>query len=473
MAQDPRFADFATRAAYAAALCDIVGRIFLGDTTEGWLARLRAADILADRVNGFDDWLADPHVVATGGAVPVDQPGMGQFPTPRTPGVPLAVDAALPPAPRIGEHGAAILAELGVDFGDNCAPARREHPADPGGVMTENFDLRRHRYPESRYFEDLRVGEHFFIPSRTMTEAHFAAFQTVSADNHPIHYDVEYCRERGHPGPLAHGFQILCFTAAGASYFALAVGDALIAFIEQSSKFLKPVYPGDTLYPMLEIAALTPQRSTGVVTLAATVHNQNELSSCSPANKKSCCTSGQAGSAALDDFGQQVGGAAAPVAIDIEVGDGAQRARAKSGDQHPCLLGAFDDRRGVRRTLLHTKDHDIGLHRREIEADAAQTRQPFCDEPRIVVVFAEPRQVVVERIEAGGGENARLPHRAAEHPPSAPSAHNSGVLPAIRLPTGQPSPFDNATETRSNGAASSARLRPVAAAALNSRAPSR
>ena len=75
---------------------------------------------------------------------------------------------------------------------------------------------------------------------------------------------------------LAHGFQILCFTAAGASDFALAIGDALIAFTEQSSKFLKPVYPGDTLYPMLEISALNPQRSTGVVTLAATVHNQKD-----------------------------------------------------------------------------------------------------------------------------------------------------------------------------------------------------
>src|SRR5438046_227298 len=40
---------------------------------------------------------------------------MGQFPTPRTPGIPLAVDAALPPAPRIGEHGAAILSEIGID----------------------------------------------------------------------------------------------------------------------------------------------------------------------------------------------------------------------------------------------------------------------------------------------------------------------------------------------------------------------
>ena len=140
--------------------------------------------------------------------------------------------------------------------------------------MTESFDPRQHRPPQSRYFEDLAIGERFYIPSRTMTEAHFAAFQTVSADNHPIHYDIEYCRERGHPGPLAHGFQILCFTAVGASAFALALGDALIAFTEQSSKFLKPVYPGDTLYPMLEITALTPQRSTGIVTLASTLHNQ-------------------------------------------------------------------------------------------------------------------------------------------------------------------------------------------------------
>ena len=140
--------------------------------------------------------------------------------------------------------------------------------------MSLSFERDRHRFGQPRYFEDLTVGERFYIPSRTMTEAHFTAFQTISADNHPIHYDLEYCRERGHNGPLAHGFQVLCFTAAGASIFAHQISDALVAFIGQSSKFLKPVHAGDTLYPMLEIAALTPQRSTGVVTLAATVHNQ-------------------------------------------------------------------------------------------------------------------------------------------------------------------------------------------------------
>jgi crotonobetainyl-CoA:carnitine CoA-transferase CaiB-like acyl-CoA transferase len=115
LADDPRFADFATRAAHSAVLCDMVGAIFRGDTTESWLERLRAADILADRVNEFDDWLADPHVVATGGAIRVNQPAMGPFPTPRTPGVPVAADTAMTPAPRIGEHGAPILAELGID----------------------------------------------------------------------------------------------------------------------------------------------------------------------------------------------------------------------------------------------------------------------------------------------------------------------------------------------------------------------
>ena len=141
--------------------------------------------------------------------------------------------------------------------------------------MPEAYNRTRHRVAEPRWFEDLAVGERFFIPGRTVTEAHFAAFQTISADNHPIHYDVEYCRERGHKAPLAHGFQILAFTAAGAGTFAHQIGDALIAFVEQSSKFLKPVYPGDTLYPMLEITALTVQRSTGVVTLGVCVHNQN------------------------------------------------------------------------------------------------------------------------------------------------------------------------------------------------------
>ena len=36
-----------------------------------------------------------------------------------------------------------------------------------------------------------------------MTGGLFAAFQAASGDNHPVHYDREYCRARGLPDMLA------------------------------------------------------------------------------------------------------------------------------------------------------------------------------------------------------------------------------------------------------------------------------
>lgn len=141
--------------------------------------------------------------------------------------------------------------------------------------MSANFDPARHSFGETRYFDDFEVGETFYIPSRTMTDANFLAFQAVSGDNHPIHYDREYCRRHGHDDLLAHGLQVLAQTAAGASILPHQMGEALIGFLEQSSRFLKPVYAGDTLYPSLEITELKPQNTTGVMTCAATVHNQD------------------------------------------------------------------------------------------------------------------------------------------------------------------------------------------------------
>ena len=55
------------------------------------------------------------------------------------------------------------------------------------------FDPRDHRFGESKFYEDFEIGETFYIPSRTMSDAYFAAFQLASGDNHPIHYDIEYC----------------------------------------------------------------------------------------------------------------------------------------------------------------------------------------------------------------------------------------------------------------------------------------
>jgi acyl dehydratase len=138
-----------------------------------------------------------------------------------------------------------------------------------------DFDPAAHRMVQSqRWFEDFVLGERFVLPGRTQTTAIFAAFQTASGDTHPIHYDVEYCRARGMPNLLAHGFQTLIHTAPGAGLFPFLVEDSLVGFLEQSSRFLKPVYADDTIYPALEVTELTAGRTTGVVTLQSTVYNQ-------------------------------------------------------------------------------------------------------------------------------------------------------------------------------------------------------
>ena len=141
--------------------------------------------------------------------------------------------------------------------------------------MNQPYDVHRdHRYGPTRWFEDFGVGEKFWIPSRTLNDALFAAFQLASGDNDPIHYDVEYGRARGQPHMLAHGLQVMVQTAAGAGVFPHLVRESLVAMLDASAKFVAPVYCGDTVYPLLEIIELKTQRSTGVLRMRATVHNQ-------------------------------------------------------------------------------------------------------------------------------------------------------------------------------------------------------
>lgn len=73
---------------------------------------------------------------------------------------------------------------------------------------------------------------------------------------------------------LAHGLQVAIQGAAGAGIFPHVIGESLVGFLEQSSRFLKPVYCGDTLYPLLEVSRLEAGRSTGVVAMKLTIHNQ-------------------------------------------------------------------------------------------------------------------------------------------------------------------------------------------------------
>jgi acyl dehydratase len=141
--------------------------------------------------------------------------------------------------------------------------------------MSFTFDATDWQIVPARSFDDLKVGEIFRAPSRTLTDAHATAFQAVSCDNHPIHYDVGYAKRYGHPAPVVHGLQVLAFTAPGATLLPHNFGAIFIAFTELSAKFLVEVHAGDTLYSALEIVDLKPLNGKGEVTTNVTIHNQD------------------------------------------------------------------------------------------------------------------------------------------------------------------------------------------------------
>jgi acyl dehydratase len=141
---------------------------------------------------------------------------------------------------------------------------------------TQSFDPESFLIVPAKRFDDLKVGDIFRAPSRTLTDAHAAAFQTVSADNHPVHYDAVWARRHGHSAPVVHGLQVLAFTVPGATLFPHYIGEVFIAFLEVSCKFLKEVHAGDTLYPALEITDLSRQGTDGYVTTKVTVFNQRK-----------------------------------------------------------------------------------------------------------------------------------------------------------------------------------------------------
>ena len=107
---------------------------------------------------------------------------------------------------------------------------------------------------EQRWFDDFKVGDRFESPSKTLNDAHFMFFAGMTGDAHPIHYDDEYAKTTRFGARVAHGLLVMAMTALGASPLAHRLEGAMIAFVEQGCRFLKPVLIGDTVHPAFEVA---------------------------------------------------------------------------------------------------------------------------------------------------------------------------------------------------------------------------
>ena len=125
-----------------------------------------------------------------------------------------------------------------------------------------------------RFFEDFALGDRFASPSKTLTDAHFLFFAGLTGDAHPIHYDDEYAKGTRFGRRLAHGLLLASLTAVGASTLAPFIEASIVAFVEETTRFLGPAFIGDTVKPEHEIIALDRKRSAGLVTLRVTLTNQ-------------------------------------------------------------------------------------------------------------------------------------------------------------------------------------------------------
>lgn len=123
---DPKLSHRATRARWYDEAYAVVAQILATRSTAAWLRDLAAADIPAMPYHDLASLPLDPHLVATGFVGEVDHPSEGRI---RSLGIPSTNSRHAPteprPAPRLGEHGAAILAEAGYDAVEIASFVRR------------------------------------------------------------------------------------------------------------------------------------------------------------------------------------------------------------------------------------------------------------------------------------------------------------------------------------------------------------
>jgi oxepin-CoA hydrolase/3-oxo-5,6-dehydrosuberyl-CoA semialdehyde dehydrogenase len=135
-------------------------------------------------------------------------------------------------------------------------------------------------HPFRKHFEDLHVGDTLFTHRRTVTEADVVNFAGVSGDNFYAHTDELAASRSLFQRRVAHGYFVL--SAAAGLFVDPGEGPVLANYGLESLRFVKPVYPGDTIRVRLTVKQKTAKETPkdgvpqGVVAWDVEVTNQND-----------------------------------------------------------------------------------------------------------------------------------------------------------------------------------------------------
>jgi acyl dehydratase len=129
----------------------------------------------------------------------------------------------------------------------------------------------------SLYFEDVEPGQRFESPARTIAEADIVNFAGVSGDFNPLHTDETFAASTLYGRRIAHG--MLALSIVTGLRQRMGVFDrTIMGFLEiRSWRFRKPVFPGDTIRAVTEVAELreTSKPDRGVMVQRIEVFNQD------------------------------------------------------------------------------------------------------------------------------------------------------------------------------------------------------
>jgi oxepin-CoA hydrolase/3-oxo-5,6-dehydrosuberyl-CoA semialdehyde dehydrogenase len=135
-------------------------------------------------------------------------------------------------------------------------------------------------HPFRKHFEELEVGDALVSPRRTVTDADVVNFAGISGDFFYAHMDDIAARESIFEKRVAHGYFVL--SAAAGLFVDPAPGPVLANYGLDNLRFVKPVYPGDTIQATLTCKQKTAKEKRegqvpqGVVAWDVEVKNQND-----------------------------------------------------------------------------------------------------------------------------------------------------------------------------------------------------
>lgn len=129
-------------------------------------------------------------------------------------------------------------------------------------------------HPFKKYFDDLVIGDSLLTNTRTITLDDIDRFADLSGDHFYAHMDDDLARRSIFDKRVAHGYFVL--SAAAGLFVEPGFVPVMANYGLEGLRFLKPVYPGDTIQVRLTVKSTRPKEGEqqGVVEWDVIVYNQ-------------------------------------------------------------------------------------------------------------------------------------------------------------------------------------------------------